>query len=121
MKVRLKAPRSWGSTRIAASSIDRSGCAAISEVTRSESVVAPKTPATPASAAWTASSAVLTRLPLWHSARPVPASVVRKVGWAFSQVEAPVVEYRVWPTARWPRRLPRVGSSKTWLTRPRSL
>ncbi len=80
-----------------------------------------KTPVTPASAAFTASSAVLTRLPLWHSARPVPASVVRKVGWAFSHVDAPVVEYRVCPTAMWPRRLPRVGSSKTWLTSPRSL
>ena len=39
-----------------------------------------------------ASSAVLTRLPLWHSARPVPAAVVRNVGCAFSQVDAPVVE-----------------------------
>jgi hypothetical protein len=55
-------------------------------------VVALKTPLTPASAAMTASSAVLTRLPLWHSASPVPACVVRKVGCAFSHVEAPVVE-----------------------------
>ena len=39
-----------------------------------------------------ASSAVLTRLPLWPSAMPVPASVVRKTGWAFSQVDEPVVE-----------------------------
>ena len=92
MKVRLKAPRSWGSTSIAAASTERSGSAAISAVIRSESFVATKTPATPASAALTASSAVLTRLPLWHSARPVPASVVRNVGWAFSHVEAPVVE-----------------------------
>jgi hypothetical protein len=121
MKVKLKAPRSWGSTRIAASSMERSGCAAISEVTRSESVVAVKTPVTPASAAVTASSAVFTRLPLWQRARPVPADVVRKVGWAFSHVLAPVVLYRVWPTATWPRRLPSVGSSNTWLTRPRSL
>ena len=54
--------------------------------------MATNAPATPASAAFAASSAVLTRLPLWHSARPVPASVVRNVGCAFSQVEAPVVE-----------------------------
>ena len=39
-----------------------------------------------------ASSAVLTRLPLWPSARPVPVGVVRKLGWAFSQVVEPVVE-----------------------------
>ena len=38
--------------------------------------MATNAPATPASAACAASSAVLTRLPLWHSARPVPASVV---------------------------------------------
>jgi hypothetical protein len=93
----------------------------MSAVTRSESVVAEKTPGTPASAALVASSAVLTRFPLWHSARPVPAAVVRNVGWAFSHVEAPVVEYRVCPTARYPRRLPSVDSSKTWLTSPRSL
>src|SRR3712207_3039895 len=98
MKVRLKAPRSRGRTCIAAASTDTSGFAAISEVTRSESVVAANAPATPSSAAALASSAVFTRLPLWHSARPVPAPVVRNVGWAFSQVEAPVVEYRVWPT-----------------------
>ena len=106
---------------MAAASTERSGSAAMSAVIRSESLVATKAPATPASAALEASSAVFTRLPLWHSARPVPASVVRNVGWAFSHVEAPVVEYRVWPTARYPRRLPRVASSKTWLTSPRSL
>ena len=38
------------------------------------------------------SSAVLTRLPLWPSAMPLPAAVVRNVGWAFSQVVDPVVE-----------------------------
>src|SRR3954467_3159209 len=89
MKVKLNAPRSCGSTCIAASSTERSGWAAISAVTRSESVVAAKAPGTPASAALLASSAVLTRLPLWHSASPVPVSVVRKVGCAFSHVEAP--------------------------------
>ena len=92
MKVRLKAPRSCGSTSIAAASTERSWWAAISAVTRSESVVAANAPGTPASAALLASSAVLTRLPLWHSARPVPAAVVRNVGCAFSHVEAPVVE-----------------------------
>ena len=40
MNVRLKAPRSWGSTFIAAASTERSGSAAISAVIRSESLVA---------------------------------------------------------------------------------
>ena len=39
-----------------------------------------------------ASSAVLTRLPLWASAIVVPAGVARIVGCAFSQLEPPVVE-----------------------------
>ena len=65
---------------------------ASSAVTRSESVVAPRASATPSSAACCASSAVLTRLPLWPSAMPVPVRVVRKVGCAFSQVDEPVVE-----------------------------
>src|SRR5829696_4380918 len=73
MNVRLNAPRSWGSTFMADSSTERSGSAAISAVIRSESFVATNAPATPASAAREASSPVLTRLPLWHSARPVPA------------------------------------------------
>ena len=66
--------------------------------------------------------------PLWASAtvlatpRPsAPAGVARSVGCAFSHVEPPVVEYRVCPIAICPRRLARVGSSKTWATRPRSL
>src|SRR5437764_1448318 len=75
MNVKLNAPRSCGSTCIAAASTGRSGEAAMSAVTRSESVVAAKAPGTPASAALLASSAVFTRLPLWHSAIPVPASV----------------------------------------------
>ena len=37
------------------------------------------------------SSAVFVRLPLWPRAR-WPVAVVRKVGWAFSQTLAPVVE-----------------------------
>ncbi len=64
MKVKLKAPRSCGSTSIAAASTERSGRAAISAVTRSESVVEVKAAGTPASAARLASSAVFTRFPL---------------------------------------------------------
>ena len=43
------------------------------------------------SATIAASSAVLTRLPLWPRASE-PCTVARKVGWAFSQTEEPVVE-----------------------------
>jgi hypothetical protein len=64
MNVRLKAPRSWGSTFMAEASTERSGSAAMSAVIRSESLVATNAPATPASAALEASSAVFTRLPL---------------------------------------------------------
>ncbi len=46
----------------------------------------------PAARVRLASSAVLTRLPLWPSAMPVPAVVVRKMGCAFSHVVEPVVE-----------------------------
>jgi hypothetical protein len=67
------------------------------------------------------SCAVFTRLPLWPSAIPLPAAVVRKVGCAFSQVVEPVVEYRQCPTARCPFNEDSTCSSKTWLTRPRSL
>ena len=67
--------------------------AASSSVTRSESVVAPMPAAVVAHAATSSrSSAVLTRLPLCPSATPLPAAVVRNVGWAFSQVVEPVVE-----------------------------
>ena len=92
MNTSEKAPRRVGSTVSAAASTDRSGYAASRPVTRSESVVAPRTSATPSRAASPASSAVLTRLPLWPSAMPVPVAVVRKVGCAFSQVDDPVVE-----------------------------
>ena len=44
-----------------------------------------------------------------------------KVGWAFSQVLEPVVEYRQCPTAMCPFSEDSVCSSKTWDTRPRSL
>ena len=67
-----------------------------------------------------ASSRVLIRFPLWPSAR-LTVPVERKVGWALAQTEAPVVEYRQWPTAMWPRSAVRAGSSKTWATRPISL
>ncbi len=101
-KTSENAPRSRGSSRSAASSTPVSAAvAASSSVTRSESVVdwtacrsrrpvplaAPRTASTSSR-----SSAVFTRLPLWPSAIPLPAAVVRKVGWAFSQVVEPVVE-----------------------------
>ena len=67
-------------------------------VITSESVVAPSSaerprpaPLAPRSRRRT-SSAVLTRLPLCPRASPVPAAVVRNVGWAFSHVGEPVVE-----------------------------
>lgn len=60
-------------------------------------------------------------MPLWPIATPLPVAVVRNVGCAFSQVEEPVVEYRQCPMARWPLSEDRIFSSKTWLTRPRSL
>ncbi len=71
--------------------------AASSSVIRSESVVAAifafrEVPAPVSWATSSRSSAVLTRLPLWPSATPLPAAVVRKVGCAFSQVVEPVVE-----------------------------
>ena len=46
--------------------------------------------------------AVLIRLPLWPRAR-LAVGVARKVGCAFSHTEAPLVEYRQWPTAMCPR------------------
>ena len=67
-----------------------------------------------------ANSRVLIRFPLWPSAR-LTVPVERNVGWALAQTEAPVVEYRQWPTAIWPRNAVRAGSSKTWATRPISL
>ena len=126
MKVRQKAPRRVGSSSIAACSIDVSPAAcASSAATRSESVVAAirslRVPSRPASRTLRARSEVLTRLPLWPSAMEVPAEVVRKVGWAFSQLVDPVVEYRVCPMATWPFMAESVCSSNTWLTRPRSL
>ena len=87
------APRSRGRSRIAASSTPMSAAVdASSSVTRSESVLAPMPPRWPRAFTSSRSSAVLTRLPLWPSAMPLPAAVVRNVGWAFSQVVDPVVE-----------------------------
>jgi hypothetical protein len=67
---------------------------AISSATRSESVLAaiPVLGEPTRAATSSRSSAVLTRLPLWPSARPLPVAVVRKVGCAFSHVVEPVVE-----------------------------
>ncbi len=91
MKTKLNAPRSCGNTSRAAASTDRSGRLASSMVTSEVSLVAPS-PANARSPASRCNSAVLTRLPLWARAIVVPEAVERMVGWAFSQVEAPVVE-----------------------------
>lgn len=122
---RQKAPLSVGSNSIAAPSMPLSAAfAASSPQIRSESLDEPVSPAcglSPAAMVRSRSSAVLTRLPLCAKDRPLPVSVVRKIGCAFSQMVAPVVEYRQWPTAMWPCSDCRICSSKTWLTRPRSL
>jgi hypothetical protein len=91
MNTSENAPRRVGSTVAAVASTDRSGYAVSRPVMRSESVVTLAS-ATPSLAARSARSAVLTRLPLWPSAMPVPVRVVRNVGCAFSQVDEPVVE-----------------------------
>ena len=51
-----------------------------------------------------ASSSVLVRLPLWPTANSLPPAW-RYMGWALCHEEDPVVEYRLWPTARCPTRL----------------
>ncbi len=91
MKTKLNAPRSRGSTSSAAASTERSGRLASSMVTSEVSLVEPSA-RRPRSVASPWSSAVLTRLPLWASAMVMPELVARMVGWAFSQVEPPVVE-----------------------------
>ena len=98
MKTKQKAPRSRGSTSRAAASRERSGSSASSAVTSAVSVVLPRAQL---AAAWapsprrpstrSRSSAELVRLPLWASAT-VPPAWPPRVGWAFSQVEPPVVE-----------------------------
>lgn len=99
MNVRQKAPRSVGSSSIAACSMLLSAAAcASSAVITSESEVADIEPpdsrplVSPNSRARAANSAVLTRFPLCPNASPVPTAVVRKIGCAFSQVTEPVVE-----------------------------
>ena len=76
------------------------GNVAISAVINEVSVVASLSPASPGSSDSVASSRsvsqsrssrVLVRLPLWPRAMP-PEAVERKVGWAFFQTLAPVVE-----------------------------
>jgi hypothetical protein len=49
-----------------------------------------------------ASAAVLVRLPLWATAILLRAALVLNTGWAFSQCQPPVEEWRVWPIARCP-------------------
>lgn len=91
MKTKLNAPRSRGNTSSAAASTERSGRLASSMVTNEVSFVEPSVPR-PRSATSRCNSAVLTRFPLCASAMVVPELVARMVGWAFSQVDAPVVE-----------------------------
>ena len=97
MNVRQNAPRTVGSSSSAACS--RRGVGGAVGQQRAQDVGvgggragAPRVSISPASRARAASSVVLTRLPLWPSATPVPAAVLRNTGWAFSQVVEPVVE-----------------------------
>ena len=109
MNTKQKAPRRRGSTSRAAASRERSGSSDSSAVTRAVSVVLPRRSSPPSApkpsrrrtSTRSRSSVELMRLPLWASAT-VLCSWPPRVGWAFSQVEPPVVEYRQWPTARWP-------------------
>src|SRR5207245_1982579 len=72
----------------------------------------------PASAA---SVAVFVRLPLWPRANDT-SPTLRYTGWALLHVLEPVVEYRVWPMARWwPWSGASWRSSNTFVTRPMSL
>ena len=99
MKTRQNAPRSRGSTCIAACSVVSPGKVASRAVTREVSVVASLSSdpgsrdslASSRSASQSRSSRVLVRLPLWPRAIP-PVAVERKVGWAFFQTLPPVVE-----------------------------
>jgi hypothetical protein len=97
MKTKQKAPRNRGSTSKATASSDRSGSES-SAVTSAVSVVLPRPispgcrSSSPCRAAMSSrNSAELMRLPLCASATVV-VSVPPSVGWAFSQVEPPVVE-----------------------------
>ena len=100
MKTRLNAPRSLRQHLAAPPARwSRPGKVASSAVTSEVSVVAlvgsepgiSDSVASSRSASQSRSSRVLVRLPLWPRAMP-PVAVERKVGWAFSQTLAPVVE-----------------------------
>ena len=98
MNTSENAPRTCGSSSIAAASMVRSACAAISAERVSVSLVdAIRVPSgsSPDDSARSASRArsswVLVMLPLWPSAR-WPVAVCRNVGWAFSHTLEPVVE-----------------------------
>ena len=90
-------------------------------MSESECALSSVYPRMPSSVACRLSSRVLTRLPLCPRTTEPPSVVGRNIGWALSQLAAPVVEYRQWPIATWPCIDSSVFSSKTWLTRPRSL
>jgi hypothetical protein len=62
------------------------------------------------------SSTALIRFPLCASATSRRSE--RQTGCEFSHEEAPVVEYRTWPTAISPGSARSFCSSNTWLTRP---
>ena len=117
MNVRQNAPRTVGNSCSAACSrLESAAPYASNAPSTSESVLAAPGALeliSPASRARVTSSALLTRLPLCPNATPVPAAVVRKTGWAFSQVGWPLVEYRQCPTATWPSIAASVCSSKT--------
>jgi len=52
------------------------------------------------------------RLPLWATAIS-PTRLWQKIGWALRRTLAPVVEYRVWPTAISPGSASKFSSWKT--------
>ena len=117
------APRTNGSVASTLSSTLAIRGSANSAVSTSVSEVArcpipPRVPSAPLAMA--ASSRVLIRFPLWPSAR-LATGVDRNVGCAFSHTDAPLVEYRQWPTAMYPRSVDSAASSNTWATRPMSL
>ncbi|CAB4957013.1 unannotated protein [freshwater metagenome] len=98
MKTSEKAPLRWGSSCIADASMLMSGWAAMSAVRTSVSLVmvtfvprGSSPESTERAARRRASSGAFVMLPLCPRAR-WPVAVERKVGWAFSQTLAPVVE-----------------------------
>ena len=96
MNTREKAPSRWVSTSRAVASRVRSGSPASRAVTSAVSLVpsGPSAAAAPSPWRWRTSArseAVLVRLPLW-ARDTVPEAVSPRVGWALSQLLAPVVE-----------------------------